>query len=239
MPILERVAVELARHPVRQLQGDDLRPAAVLVPLFLRNDEPWLLFTRRTEQLKNHSGEISFPGGGAEEQDQDFWQTALRETEEEVGILAGEVRRLGQLDDFYSVYGYLVKVWVGSYGDPYSYRVDENEIAELIELPLARLRDPRIYHQEDWEHQGRKFPVDFYQLDGYNIWGMTAAILKQLLWPLGPLFRRAGAFFLRRTFIGAPLYAKIFGAYLERLMFPPVVISISSSIRTPILIYCS
>jgi len=187
MMLLQRVATELARHPVRELQREDLRPAAVLVPLFLRAEEPWVLFTRRTEQLKKHSGEISFPGGGAEE-NEDFWQTALRETEEEVGIRAADVLRLGRLDDFYSVFGYRVQVCVGSYVAPYSYRPDKNEIAELIELPLARLRDPQIYHQEDWQHQGRQFPVDFYQLDGHNIWGMTAAILKQLLRRLEPLF---------------------------------------------------
>jgi 8-oxo-dGTP pyrophosphatase MutT (NUDIX family) len=188
MPLLQQFATELARYPLRKLQRPDLRPAAVLVPLFLRNGEPWVLLTRRAEQLKNHSGEISFPGGGAEEQDQDFWQTALRETEEEVGIRGDHVRRLGRLDDFYSVYGYRVKVCVGGYPDPYPYRVATNEIAALIELPLARLRDPRIYRQEDWQHRDRHLPVDFYELDGHTIWGMTAAILKLLLERLDPWF---------------------------------------------------
>lgn len=186
--LLQQVAAELARHPAQQIPLATLRPAAVLVPLFLREDEPWLLLTRRTEQLKKHSGEISFPGGGAEEQDSDFWQTALRETEEEVGIRTSDVRRLGQLDDVASIHGYRVMVGVGSYRDSYPYRVDENEIAALIELPLARLRDPRIYHQEDWQHRGRRVPVDFFQLDGHTIWGMTATVLKQLLERLDPLF---------------------------------------------------
>ena len=188
---LQQISEQLAAFPARPMARRDLRPAAVLVPLFLRNDEPWVLFTRRTEQLKNHSGEISFPGGGAEDQDADFWQTALRETEEEMGIRQEHVRRLGQLDDFYSVHGFRVKVCVGSYPAPYPYRIDQNEIAEVIELPLARLRDPEIYHQEDWEHKGRLFPVDFYQLDGHNIWGMTAAILKQLLERLELFFAEA------------------------------------------------
>ena len=181
MSPLQPVAEQLARFPARPMARGELRLAAVLVPLFLRNNQPWLLFTRRTEQLKKHSGEISFPGGGVERQDADFWQTALRETEEEMGIRATDVTRLGRLDDFYSVHGYRVRVCVGSYVDPYPYRVDRNEIAEVIELPMARLRDPVIYHQEDWRHKGRTYPVDFYQLDGHTIWGMTAAILKQLL----------------------------------------------------------
>lgn len=188
MGVLEEIAEFLAHHPAQPMELGGLRPAAVLVPLFLRDREPWVLFTRRTEQLKKHSGEISFPGGGAEPGDLDFWDTALRETEEEVGIRSADVRYLGQLDDFYSVFGYRVKVAVGSYSAPYSYQVDENEIAALIELPLALLRDPRIYHQEDWQHKGRQVPVDFYQLDGHTIWGMTASILKQLLLRLDPLF---------------------------------------------------
>jgi len=195
---LQQIAAQLAEFPARPIRQEDLRPAAVLVPLFLRNGEPWVLLTRRTEQLKKHAGEIAFPGGAREPQDQDFWQTALRETEEEVGIRAEDVRLLGQLDDFYSVFGYHVRVCVGSYPDRYPYRIDANEIAEVIELPLARLRDPRIYHQEDWQHKGRLFPVDFYQLDGHSIWGMTAAILKQLLERVEPLFAEAEESAVRR-----------------------------------------
>lgn len=188
MSPFEQITQHLAMHPARPLEQQELRPAAVLAPLFLRNDEPWILFTRRTEHLKNHGGEISFPGGGAEENDADLWQTALRETEEEMGIAAADIERLGQLDDFISIYGYLVTPYVGSFSDPYPYRPDPGEIAEVIELPLQRLRDPQIYHQEDWQHAGRTVPVDFYQLDGHNIWGMTAAILKQLLCRLDPFF---------------------------------------------------
>lgn len=188
MSTFKQISLQLSNYPAKPMARGDLRAAAVLVPLFLRDDQPWMLFTRRTEQLKNHGGEISFPGGGAEAQDVDFWQTALRETEEEMGISTADVSRIGQLDDFHSIYGYRVKVCVGSYIDPYPYRIEENEIAEVIELPLARLRDPQIYHQEDWQHKGRTLPVDFYQLDGHHIWGMTAAILKQLLVRIEPLF---------------------------------------------------
>lgn len=187
MAPFEQISQQLAGYPTKRLARGGLRPAAVLVPLFLRDGQPWLLFTRRSEQLKNHSGEISFPGGAADEQDADFWQTALRETEEEMGIRSADVRRLGRLDDFCSIYGFRVKVCVGSYLAPYPYRINADEIAEVIELPLARLRDPQIYHQEDWQHKGRQIPVDFYQLDGHKIWGMTAAILKQLLDRLPPV----------------------------------------------------
>lgn len=192
MSPFQEITQHLAAHPARPLAQEELRPAAVLVPLFLRNAEPWVLFTRRTEHLKNHGGEISFPGGGAEPDDADLWQTALRETEEEMGIAAADVKRLGQLDDFVSIYGYLVTPYVGSFSDAYPYRPDPGEIAEVIELPLQKLRDPQIYHQEDWQHKGRSIPVDFYQLEGHNIWGMTAAILKQFLHRLEPFFVNSG-----------------------------------------------
>lgn len=186
-PLLQ-ISEHLARFPAKKIERGEMRPAAVLVPLFLRQGEPWILLTRRADHLEKHSGEISFPGGAAEAGDGDFWQTALRETEEEVGILPADVCCVGRLDDCYSIHDYRVKVYVGSYQDPYPYRVAEREIAEIIELPLARLRDPRIYHQEDWQHRGRMLPVDFYQLDGHTIWGMTAAILKQLLLRSEPVF---------------------------------------------------
>lgn len=188
MSPLLRIAEQLSHFPVKVIDQGDLRSAAVLVPLFLHQGEPWILLTRRTDHLEKHSGEISFPGGGVEVCDNDLWETALRETEEETGILRADVSRLGRLDDCYSIHGYRVEVCVGSYPDDYPYRVDENEIAELIELPLARLRDPQIYHQEDWQHKGRKLPVDFYQLDGHTVWGMTGAILKQLLQRVEPIF---------------------------------------------------
>jgi len=192
MAPFQEISQHLAAHSARPLAQQELRSAAVLVPLFLRNDEPWALFTRRTEHLKNHGGEISFPGGGVEPEDKDLWQTALRETEEEMGIAGTDIKRLGQLDDFISIYGYLVTPYVGSFSDSYPYNPDPGEIAEIIELPLQKLRNPQIYHQEDWQHKGRSIPVDFYQLEGHNIWGMTAAILKQLLHRLEPFFIDSG-----------------------------------------------
>ena len=106
-----------------------------------------------------------------------------------MGIVAADVTCLGQLDDIVSVHGYLVTPYVGSFTHPYPYRIDYGEIAEVIELPLQRLRDPQIYHQEDWQHRGRTVPVDFYRLDDNEIWGLTAAILRQLLSRLEPFFQ--------------------------------------------------
>lgn len=171
----------LARHSLRSIDGAELRPAAVLVPLFVKDGEDHLIFTRRTELMNHHRGEISFPGGGRHAGDTDLQQTALRETEEEMGILPADVTVLGRLDDFVSVHGYRVTPFVGTFPWPYDFRVNHGEIAEVIEVPLSLLRDPAIWRREDWIHRGRAYPVHFYTVGRHEIWGLTAAILRQFL----------------------------------------------------------
>lgn len=171
----------LARHPVRTIELDGLRPAAVLVPLYVRDGEDHLLFTRRTELMNHHRGEIAFPGGGRHAEDAGLLQTALRETEEEMGIRPADVTVLGRLDDFVSVHGYRVTPYVGTFPYPYPFRVNRGEIAEVIEVPLAVLSDPAIWRQEDWRHRGRLHPVHFYTVGEHEIWGLTAAIARQFL----------------------------------------------------------
>jgi 8-oxo-dGTP pyrophosphatase MutT (NUDIX family) len=175
------IVARLAAHAPRSIADRGLRPSAVLVPLFVRQGEDTLLFTRRTRHLNHHRGEISFPGGAWSAGDADLCATALRETEEEMGIAAADVRILGRLDDFISVHGYHVVPFVGSFPWPYPYRVNGEEIDEVIEVPLETLRDPEIWHKENWKHRGRLHPVHFYTVGEHEIWGLTAAILRQLL----------------------------------------------------------
>jgi 8-oxo-dGTP pyrophosphatase MutT (NUDIX family) len=178
---LEQVRRRLGQQPHQILPEAGLRPAAVLLPLFRRDDEDMILFTRRTETLNHHRGEISFPGGAWHAGDPGLAATALRETEEEMGIAADDIRILGRLDDCISIHGYHVAPFVGTFPYPYPYTVNSDEIAEVIEVPLPRLRDPAIYHEEDWRHRGRIYPVGFYTVDRHSIWGLTAEILRQFL----------------------------------------------------------
>jgi len=177
----------LARHPVKKLPRRDMRAAAVLVPLRLHEGGLKLLLTQRTDHLSHHAGEISFPGGGIDAADVSAWAAALRETEEEIGVVPHLVEPLGELDDCYSIHDYRVSCHVGLLPAQLEFSLNPGEIAELIELPLTALKDPTVYHQENWQHKGRSIPVDFYTLDGYVIWGMTGGILKQLLQRLEPL----------------------------------------------------
>jgi 8-oxo-dGTP pyrophosphatase MutT (NUDIX family) len=177
----EAIRAALAAHPPATRSRRGLRAAAVLLPLYLREGAPHVLFTRRTEHLRHHRGEISFPGGGRQRGDADLAATALRETEEEMGIRPNDVTLLGRLDDFHSVHGYHVVPFVGTFPWPYPFRIDPQEIAAVLEVPLALLREPRRWHSEDWRHRGRLHPVDFCRVDGEVIWGLTAAILRQFL----------------------------------------------------------
>jgi 8-oxo-dGTP pyrophosphatase MutT (NUDIX family) len=176
----ERIRDALARHQPLSLAPGPV-PAAVLVPLFHQNGEPHLLFTKRTEQLSHHRGEISFPGGVCQPNDADRTATALRETWEEVGIAPQDVDVLGALDDVFSIHNYLVTPVVGFFPGGYPLRVNRDEIDRIIQVPLSHLLRPEIFRVEDWSWQGRQHPVYFYSYQGDEIWGMTATILKQLL----------------------------------------------------------
>jgi 8-oxo-dGTP pyrophosphatase MutT (NUDIX family) len=175
--------------PLRTIPPAALRPAAVLLPLLNRAGEDCVLFTRRTDHLPHHAGEICFPGGARHDDDADLAATALRETEEELGVPAASIELLGRLDDFWSIHGYHVVPFVGTLPHPFSYHVADYEIAELIEAPLDHFRDPAVHRTENWAHRGRLHPVDFYHFGEHVIWGLTAAILRQFLEVTDPALR--------------------------------------------------
>lgn len=175
------LASRLQAFPRQTIPVGSLRPAAVLVPLFQREGKDHLLFTERTAHLEHHAGEISFPGGGQDTDDVNLTATALRETEEELGIIQSQVEVIGRLDDYYSVHGYHVVPYVGIIPSPDNLQHDPFEIAGTFEAPLDHFRNPEIHRREDWSHRGRMHKVDFYQFETHVIWGLTAAILRQFL----------------------------------------------------------
>lgn len=175
------LASHLQAFPKRTIPVAALRPAAVLLPLYQRDERDYLLFTERTAHLEHHAGEISFPGGGYDIGDADLSVTALRETEEELGIARTQINVLGRLDDFYSVHGYHVVPFVGTIPKPDNLQHDPFEIACTFEAPLDYFRDPSTHRVENWQHLGRTHPVDFYEFEEHTIWGLTAAILRQFI----------------------------------------------------------
>lgn len=155
--------------------------AAVLVPLYQKEGQCHLLFTKRSDQVKYHKGEISFPGGVVDEEDRELIHTALRETHEEIGLKEEDVQILGVLDDIVTVTEFIVTPIVGLFPYPYPFRVSEVEIAELIEVPLSFLLTKENFNEQEITRMGRKDIVYAYQYGEHTIWGATARILKQFL----------------------------------------------------------
>ena len=164
----------------RLILPDGAVPAAVLVPLFVRDGRYHALFTRRTDHLQHHGGENSFPGGVLEPEEGAV-EGALREAWEETGIHPDDVAVLGLLDDIHSIHNYRVTPVVGLIPADYPYRVNAGEIERLIEPPLDHFARPGAVRREQRIWQGDVFDVSHYDYLGDDIWGMTAAVLEQLL----------------------------------------------------------
>jgi 8-oxo-dGTP pyrophosphatase MutT (NUDIX family) len=171
--------------PPHVLAGLELsaRAAAVLVPLYAAMGQPYLLFTRRSKNLAKHKGEISFPGGSRDPSDSTLAVTALREAHEEIGVDPIGVEILGALSPvFVSVSNFLITPQVGWLGkDLPPLVVNQAEVAELIQAPLAALANPAIYHTEVWSRFGSTHTVHFFEYGPYLIWGATARVLFALL----------------------------------------------------------
>jgi len=177
---IDELAARLAAHERESpepLEGQ--RRAAVLVPLFVRDGALRVLFTRRTETVEHHRGQISFPGGVEEEADETAFATAVRETEEELGIPAGAVRLIGPLTALTTVTDFFVEPFVGAIPYPHVLKPAEAEIAEVIEAPLAAFLDPKALETKVLPE--REEPVLFYHYGDHVIWGATARMLKELL----------------------------------------------------------
>jgi len=161
------------------------RAAAVLVPIVDREAGPSLLLTVRTTHLKAHAGQIAFPGGRLEPEDSGPVDTALRETEEEIGLSRSHVRPIGELDLYLTRTGFSVTPVVALIEPPFTLQPDPGEVAEIFEVPLAFVLDPlsRQIHQREDRGAVRHFYV--YPYGDYYIWGATAGMLNNLAEVLG------------------------------------------------------
>jgi 8-oxo-dGTP pyrophosphatase MutT (NUDIX family) len=156
------------------------RPAAVLVPVLRHRDDITVLFTVRAPGLRDHSGQISFPGGKIDADDPSPLATALREAEEEIGLDRRYVRPLGHLDAYLSSSGYLVMPVVGLIAPDHVLRVNETEVSDVFEVPLSFLMDPSNHelHAREWKGRLRQYYAIPFR-DRY-IWGVTAGIVRNM-----------------------------------------------------------
>lgn len=154
-----------------------LRPASVLVPVMRRGAGLQILLTRRSDSLRAHRGQISFPGGRREAHDASATAAALREAHEEVGLPATAVEVVGYLDDYPTLSRFLVTPVVGLVEDVPEVKPCANEVAEIFEVPLAFAIEPANFERKVLSREGINVPFFELNYDGYRIWGATAGML--------------------------------------------------------------
>lgn len=177
----------LAAHFIEEDGAEQLAltPAAVLFPIVLRDGMHTVLFTQRTAHLRDHAGQISFPGGRVELEDLSPTHTALRETEEEIGLKRDRIEILGFLPEYRTGTGFRVTPVVALVLPPFDIRPDPFEVAEVFEVPLAFLLDPVNHKQHSIHHGGALRHFFAMPYGDYFIWGATAGMIRSLTERLG------------------------------------------------------
>ena len=177
----ELVKRALADRELERVPEPGLTPAAVLVLLYEKDGDYCVLLNKRLEEVEYHRGEISFPGGARDPEDGDSLDTALRETEEEMGILRGDVTVLGEMDEVATRSRFRVRVFAGTIEHPYDFDPNADEIAEVVEFPITALKDPNSQRVETHWLQGGPVNTYSYAYGEHLVFGATARILQQFL----------------------------------------------------------
>jgi 8-oxo-dGTP pyrophosphatase MutT (NUDIX family) len=178
---LDLIKKALADRKRQSLADSRLMPAAVMVLLYPKDGEYCVLLNKRSQQVEHHKGEISFPGGAKDPADQNSLDTALRETEEELGISRSDITVLGRLDDVATRSNFGVRVYIGTIPYPYPFSPSPREVAEVVEIPIAVLRDPLCRRYETRWVDGESITACSYAHQEHLVFGATAKILQQFL----------------------------------------------------------
>ncbi len=180
-----QVRQRLLAPPPTRLGPKEARQAAVLVPLYVDAGQLWTLLTRRSEELPHHRGQIAFPGGGRET-GEEAWETALRESQEEIGLDPQRVLKLGELDEAETPSGYRIIPCVGAVPFPLETEPDGEEIAEVFSVPLLAFNDVRMAEERQVTINGQARDLRVYHVaGGRQVWGLTARLIQNLLERLG------------------------------------------------------
>ncbi|MBK7417114.1 MAG: CoA pyrophosphatase [Dechloromonas sp.] len=183
------LAEPLDGHFVQEEGGEGLplTPAAVLFPIVLREGGETVLLTQRTAHLRDHAGQISFPGGRVEDVDLSPIHTALRETQEEIGLAGEHIEVIGFLPEYRTGTGFRVTPVVALVRPPFELTPDQFEVAEVFEVPLAFLLNPENHKRHSLHHRGALRHFFAMPYGDYFIWGATAGMIRSLTERLGVL----------------------------------------------------
>lgn len=176
--LLERA---LANRVVDRVDAAGLMPSAVMILLYPKDGEYFILLNKRSEEVEHHKGEISFPGGARDAEDIDSLATALRETEEEMGIKRGDVTVIGEMDEIVTRSGFVVNVFTGTIEYPYTFNPSAVEIAEVLEFPVSALTDPTNRRSETRWQNGNLMTSYSYVHKEHVVFGATARILQSCI----------------------------------------------------------
>jgi 8-oxo-dGTP pyrophosphatase MutT (NUDIX family) len=180
--VIERLRNALNARQILRINNEKMKVSAVLVPVFLKKGQYHLLFIKRAERVKDHKGQISFPGGAYEKADGFLLNTALRETREEIGVTPEDIVVLGELNDTpTTTSNYIISPFVGVIPYPYNFKPDNWETEELIEVPITALLDKNCFSESITVQNGEEINTYIFKYGDRNIWGATAKILKQFL----------------------------------------------------------
>jgi 8-oxo-dGTP pyrophosphatase MutT (NUDIX family) len=189
MAMKQEIEKILAIYKKKKISSENLKSSAVLMPLFYNKGQYHVLFTKRSDELNSHKGQVCFPGGTQQPGDLSLLQTALREAEEEIGLKAKDVEILGELDDCGTRgTGYIISPFVAFIPHPYPFKLNRNEVEQIFSVPLSALMDeanfsPNYYPAEYKSvrcHSEWSEAISYaYEYEGHIIWGATARILKQ------------------------------------------------------------
>ena len=177
----QQLTSSLAHYQYQPLSAPEGIRAAVLCPLFIREEEANLLLIKRSRHLKHHKSEVSFPGGVKESSDHSLLETCLRESEEEVGIKSTDVNIISRLDEVSTTTGFLVSPFLGLIPHPYSFQLNDQEVEHLITVPIAQFVERNNQYDFYYFDGKRLISLIAYHINNQVIWGATARIIEQLL----------------------------------------------------------
>ena len=182
----QEISSKLAARKLRKINIDNIGRAAVLIPIWKEYESLFFLLTLRTKKVQTHKGQISFPGGMRDSIEEPLVQTALRETQEEIGISDNQIRILGQFDEYLSTTKLIVTPFVGRIEPPLVIQKNPEEVEEVLKIPVSLFQKPELLRTEIRQRLNQSVTIYHYDFKGLDVWGLTAQIIRDFLKVIDP-----------------------------------------------------